>query len=377
MSRAHLALVVILAGAVSSGPPFSSKSFSAESREPDRDGRAALIARAQVWSPTDIASIDMLKGPADKGAFGFRETVRCDYVNKKLTGHSPKFACRLNPDDELKVKYGGNNGEVYGEVAATRFLWALGFAADRMYPVRVICRGCPKEFNGIEREGNESIFDPAAIERKMPGREFSPEGWSWKEIDLIDESAGGASRAQVDALKLAAVFLQHADTKSQQQRLLCLGEPAGEGTPACERPGMMLNDLGLTFGRSNMGNINAIGSVNLIEWSKMPIWKDDSSCVGNLPKSFTGTLRDPVISEGGRQFLAGLLMQLSDAQIHDLFHAARVHLRLRSPGHVDSGFATIDEWVSVFKEKRAEIVNRRCPGAPTPTAETGSQKPSA
>ena len=68
---------------------------------------------------------------------------------------------------EVKVKFGGNNGEVYGEVLATRLLWALGFGADRMYPVNVICRGCPAELLGIERPNGESRFDPAVIERKL------------------------------------------------------------------------------------------------------------------------------------------------------------------------------------------------------------------
>jgi len=100
--------------------------------------------------------------------------------------------------------------------------------------------------------------------------------------------------------------------------------------------------------------------MNLAAWSNTPVWQDASSCVGNLPKSFTGTLGEPVISEQGRRFLAGLLQQLSDAQIRDLFEAARVTLRVRDPGNARSGFPTSDEWMAAFKQKRAEIVNRRC-----------------
>jgi hypothetical protein len=37
-----------------------------------------------------------------------------------------------------------------------------------------------------------------------------------------------------------------------------------------------------------------------------------------------------------------------------------VHLRLRSPGKVESGFATHAEWVDAFKIKRQQIVERRC-----------------
>jgi hypothetical protein len=100
--------------------------------------------------------------------------------------------------------------------------------------------------------------------------------------------------------------------------------------------------------------------VNLAAWQRTPVWKADTGCVGNLPKSLTGTLSDPVIGEEGRRFLAGLLDRLTDDQVHDLFEAARVGLRLRSPGNASSGFATVQEWVDAFKEKRSQILDRRC-----------------
>jgi hypothetical protein len=90
------------------------------------------------------------------------------------------------------------------------------------------------------------------------------------------------------------------------------------------------------------------------------VWKKAPGCIGNLSKSITGTLEDPVISEEGRRFLADLLVQLSDRQIRDLFEVARVELRTRIPGEAASGSATIDEWVDAFNQKRAQIVGRRC-----------------
>jgi hypothetical protein len=122
----------------------------------------------------------------------------------------------------------------------------------------------------------------------------------------------------------------------------------------------MISDVGLTFGRGTRSNTNETSGVNLDGWRTTPVWKNETGCIGNLPKSFTGTLSEPTISEAGRRFLAGLLMQLSDRQIEDLFEAARVQLRLRTPGHVDSGFATTAEWVDAFKAKRQQIVERRC-----------------
>jgi hypothetical protein len=321
-----------------------------------------VLARARVWTPSDIPRKNLRRGPRDPGAFPFHATVTCRYVDKALEGNSPKFACLIGGHDEVKVKFGGANGEVYGEVLATRLLWALGFGADRMYPVNVICQDCPPDLGGIERPNHESRFDPAVIERKYPGMEWpahQPEGWSWEELDRIHSRDGGASQAQRDALKLLAVFLQHTDTKPEQQRIVCVAG-ASRSSGGCDRPLLMISDLGLTFGRASRTNANSASGVNLVAWRQTPVWKGDRGCTGNLPKSFTGTLEDPVIGEPGRAFLASLLVQLSDRQIRDLFEVARVPLRLRAPEDVSSGFATTGEWVQAFKAKRRAIVDRRC-----------------
>ncbi len=159
-------------------------------------------------------------------------------------------------------------------------------------------------------------------------------------------------------MKLLAVFIQHTDSKPQQQRIVCL--EASRKERSCDRPLLMLNDVGMTFGRANRLNANIPGSVNLVEWRKVQVWRDATGCVGNLPRSFSGTLNFPMISEEGRRFLASLLEQLSDRQLHDLFAAAQVDQRLRDPGHARSGFPTIDEWVDAFKDKRQQIADRTC-----------------
>jgi len=348
--RSQLVLILSLAfGVLLAAEPGSTM--------PDRQ---SVITRASVWTPTDVARMDIKAGAPDPTGFPFRSTIHCTHLDRSLSGRSPKFACELNEGDELKVKYGGTNGEVFAEVAATRLLWALGFGADRMYPVRVICKGCPRELNGNETGvAGEFVFDPAVVERKMPGSEFAEEeGWAWEELDLVNEAAGGALRAHRDALKLLAVFMQHTDSKPQQQRLVCVD--GGDDEHDCANPLMMLNDVGLTFGRANTFNLNAKAGMNLAEWSRTPVWKDADGCVGNLPKSFTGTLNNPVISEAGRHFLATLLAQLSDQQLRDLFSVARVTLRPRDPRNPRLGFPAVEEWVQAFHRKRDEIATRQC-----------------
>jgi hypothetical protein len=324
--------------------------------------RLADIRRAQVWTPTDVAAFDFTAG---EGEFAPWATVACDYVEKQFGGKTPKFGCSLAPGDDVKVKYGVDNSEVYAGVAATRLMRALGFGDDALYPVSIDCRGCPAQLGGTPAGANVSHFPVAAIERKLKGKDVKSgktEGWAWSELNIVNPAAGGAPRAQRDALTLLAVFLQHTDNKTVQQRLLCLPVPATADPAPCEKPFMMIHDVGNTFGRANRLNRAPVSGVNLANWSTTPIWKDARQCVGNLSKSFTGNLSDPRITEEGRKFLADLLVQLTDAQLHDLFtvaHFAQGPPRMR----VAKGSAedTVAAWVEAFKHKRAEIVQAHCP----------------
>jgi len=90
-------------------------------------------------------------------------------------------------------------------------------------------------------------------------------------------------------------------------------------------------------------------------------WQDPARCIAYLPRSSSGSLEHPRISEEGRQFLADLLTQLTDAQLHDLFEVARFPQRW-DPAENPGNAATIEQWVDAFKKKRDEVVNHRCVG---------------
>ncbi len=328
--------------------------------------RQQAIGRAAVWSPTDIRSVDFKAGPEGSGAFAPNAWVTCDYKDQKQGGHSPKFVCLTSPGHEVHVKYGPRNAEVFGEVLSTRLFWGLGFPADRMYPVRVRCSGCPKDpMHSTEMGGKVVVFDPASIERKLPGRAMQTQtdsGWKWSELTEIGPESPSGARAERDGLKLLAAFVQHTDSKAANQRLLC---PEGDevGRTGCRRPVLMVNDLGLTFGHAGL-IIRNKNSVDLSTWAQVPVWKDAGQCVAELSGSLTGSLSNPKISEAGRAFLAGLLVQLTDAQLRDLFESARVKRRSSDPSSdpdKDGPPARVDEWVTAFKLKRAQIVDQRCP----------------
>jgi len=329
-------------------------------------GKAArrdAIARAAVWTPTNVAAMDVRAGPAVPGAFAPDELVTCTYTPHARRGRTPKFHCMLPDGDVVKVKYGVSNGEVYAGVLATRLLWALGFGADRVYPVKIVCRGCPEDPMKDHKEVDGTReFSAAVVERKLPGDPIelnNDSGWKWVELNFVDQTSGGAPLAHRDALKLLAAMIQHTDNKPIQQRLNC--DPGGlTDDGRCTKPFLIVHDVGLTFGHANYFNINNTGSVSFDLWKAEPVWHDKAACVGNLVKAATGTLGNPKISEAGRAFLAGLLDQLSDTQLHDLFEIGHVERRSRRPG-TDEPPASVAEWVQAFKDKRAEIDMTRCP----------------
>ena len=333
-----------------------------ERRYINANERLAAIKRAQVWRKTNVSSMNVALGPQGEGTFAPEATVTCKYVKEAFTGATPKFGCDLGEDEHVKVRYGRDNNEIFAGVAATRLLWALGFGADVLYPVHVICHGCPPGLQGERTATGEMRFDFAAIERKMAGREMEAPsagpGWAWPELDLVDERAGGAPRAHRDALKLLAVMLQHTDNKADQQKLLCVDkETPKHNLAACPATFMMIHDVGLTFGTATLMNSQQRSSANLQEWSRTPMWKDAQHCVGNLPPSQTGSLNNPIISEAGRQFLADLLGQLTDRQIQDLFTAARFG---EKPGLGGEGGGSVGDWAAAFKKKRDEIAAAKC-----------------
>lgn len=363
------ALLVSCIALTLAGSPALAGATRAPSSKPKsvvtKEVRLGLLRRAQVWTPTDVRSMDLRAGPQGKGAFPPDAEVTCDYLEKKLTGSSPKFDCTIGANDVARVKYGAGNGEVEGTVAASRLLWALGFGYAPAYSVRVTCRGCPVDpWKNRKRVDGSHVFDPAVVMRLPRGREIKTaedSGWGWQELDLVDHTKGGATRAQLDAFKLLAVLMQHTDNKPAQQELVCLPGRTGHDD-GCARPFLILRDVGLTFGHGNFSNSAATGSVNFTAWSKTPVWRDADTCVGHMSRSHTGTLGDPTISEAGRAFLAGLLIQLSDRQLADLFSAAKVDRRSRQPNAAEKPpGATVDEWVAAFKQKREEIVSKRCP----------------
>jgi len=324
--------------------------------------RDAALRRATVWTSADPAAADFKSNPPDPSGLLSEPVVRCRYLSDAPRGTTPKFDCVLTNGEVVKVKYGWATAEVHAEVAASHLLTALGFGADEMFFLpRVRCFGCPRfpfeVTQVLHRLGARPAvvrrlpddrfvdFDWVAVERRFPGYEIAAgdhKGWAWWELDRVDPSAG-ASRAELDALRLMARFLAHWDNKASNQRLVCLS-PIVEGETTCPRPFAFIHDLGATFGPDK---------IHLPHWEATRIWADAKPCrvsMKDMPYD-GGTFPDAGISEAGRALAVRQLGALSETQITDLFEAA--HFGTFRGWHLRAW--PVSEWVRVFCAKVDEI----------------------
>lgn len=351
--------------------------------------RNAILRRARVWlpPPVPLERMNLSGNPTGAGSFDADATVECRFQANGVGGSTPKFECRLPDGVDVKVKYGRDNPEVFAEVIASRLLAALGFPADRMYVVhQVRCAGCPPNpFAALQclNDGTPKsvcfpridystvrTFDDAVIERPMRGRRIElrrDRGWRWDELGTIDPQVGGAPPAHVDALRLMAVFLNHWDNKSKNQRLICRDSADTRGLPpggsesaeqasgvdgtGCEQPLAMVQDLGDAFGPFKL---------DLDGWRATPVWADAAACrvsMRTLPYGGS-TFPDVVISEAGRAFLASRLRAFTPDRVRAVLTGARLERYRPAVGRA----AGLDEWVEAFGEKVRAIVDRpACP----------------
>jgi hypothetical protein len=367
-SALSIALVVLALTCSACGGSKAAASKPVDESRAAQTARQSLrddaLRRARVWHQPaiPISQFDFAANPP--AGFSPSDEVQCRFTVQKLSGLTPKFHCQVPDGRILKVKYGEQNAELQAEIAGTRLLRSLGFAADDVFNVRAVhCAGCPRFpfrslqcheriglavlcFGGPTDYGRIRTFTTAVIDRRMEGtviEAVDDQGWSWYELDAIDPARGGSSRAEVDAFRLLAIVLAHWDNKGPNQRLLC---PAGRELPdgRCAAPVAMIQDPGATFGPSR---------VDLPNWRRLPVWRDRATCtisMSTLPYA-GATFPDRRISEEGRLLIAGLLEQLSVRQLEDLFTASRII----QYDEIDAEARSAGAWVKVFLDKVRQI----------------------
>lgn len=344
-----------------------------------RDARAQAERSAIVWRLPDndydpVLGFSPSKGPrtgAPKAdAQGMVLPVVC-VANKdetKGSGTTPKFHCSVpgvvdNDGDLIRYKvkphFKGQsrekrNGEINGEFLSSRFSQALGFFADDEWVADVTCEDCQKSLTRDFQGTSFTPFQPAAgIE--LPLGSGIDVGCDNKDSGALDGTLenllkAGSPRDQIDAFKLWLAFIDHGDTKTDNQKFTCLdSQKNDDGTRSC-KPGQAVyyvSDMGSTFGYSSASENKA----RLKEWRSIdPIKISDGSCMTTAKG-----VKNTAISEGGRKLLADGLQRLLDAETSDgvitrVFRASRNQERDEAP----------EAWTAEFVRKARTIISAKC-----------------
>jgi hypothetical protein len=326
--------------------------------------RDDALARARTLVG-DINRDALTAEPPDPKGLLTQDEVRCSFVPHAPGGTSLKFDCALDDGEVIRVKY-GHQPEIHAEVAATRLLAALGYAADHVYmTARLRCRGCPMnpfvtmvllDVFGVGppkggpygRRGRlqpahlQRDFEWVSVDRKFaaaPIEDDAREGWAWWELKNVQ-----APRVELDALRLIAVFLAHWDNKADNQRLVCMDKSFAEGQ-ACRDSVLMIQDVGATFGPTK---------VNLAQWRHMPIWTDRAACTVSMhAMPYRGaTFADAQISEAARIRVGTRLASFSDADLRKWFADARFPQFYESTDDEKD----IEAWIEAYRNRVAQIL---------------------
>jgi hypothetical protein len=382
--------------------------------------RLEMIGRASVWMDNLRGGRSLLEGPLQpnpENRFTPGQEVRCQFVEpehmQRVGGTTEKFQCKAE-GRLLWVRYHTekeHNPGVWGEILGTRLFWALDLPADAVYPIKVICEGCPDEpwryiYNHFFTEDSEiilgkarsesyraklkatlpdarlyvethrnkrstQVFEIAQLEYGYPAPSIEQcwdQGWDWAlelpHIGEVDESKRRQMIVERDALALLAAFIQHADNKPEQQRMLCMDKEIAGNT--CTKPMLMVHDLGFTFGGGMERNRNKRGvfsSVNLRKFLRAPLWSDPEQCITRVRQIQTGSPVSRQVSEEGRLFLAQRLQKLIDNEqdLVDLFTIAQVDQKPVRRKNGERKAYSVQEWVAGFKQRAQSLIDHRCP----------------
>jgi len=343
------------------------------------EARALAERTAKVWQEPDpgydpVLGFDPSKGPrpgaptVDSAGSAAPITCVANKDQNKGAGTTPKFHCSVagvvDEDGDLiryKVKphFKGQsrdrrNGEIYGEFLSSRFSKALGFFADDEWVADVTCLDCEKSLTSSFQGASFMPFQPAAGIELSLGRGIDVK-CNNKDSGALKDSLeklrnAGAPRAEIDAFKLWLAFIDHGDTKTDNQKFACLDSKKNpDGTRMC-KPGQAVyyvSDMGSTFGYSSASENKA----RLERWKG----KDPIKVSGGRCTTTAKSVGDANISEAGRQLLATGLQRLLDAEksgglITRVFRASRNHERDQPA----------EAWAAEFVRKANTIINARC-----------------
>jgi len=242
-----------------------------------------------MWEAAQISKRNLYDGPG--GGEMKPDFSHAKFIGDQAGGNNLKYRIADTTGHVWVVKMAD---ESQPEVAAVRLLWAIGYPTEINYIVPKMSMGSKGSFKNVRAEAR-----PTGVTRAAR--------WAW-------ESNPFTGSREFDGLKLMMAMFNNWDLKDENNVVL---QKDGRSFYA-------IADLGSSFGRG----ANAVGGRSGRSVNK-PIDYLNSGFINSVKngvvqfefKTYNDRFLQGVRVENAR-WLAGLLKQLSDAQIQDAFRAA-------------------------------------------------------
>ena len=181
---------------------------------------------ASLWQdPSPIAARDLIYGAGGKEHAPGSGTYT--FLKEDLDGNSPKFVVKDQEGVEWKVKIGA---EARAETAATRLVWAMGYATDEDYLLPAVrVSNMPSKLN----RGSESVSaDGTVRDARWERMGHKKQGiWRWRKNPF-------SKTRELDGLRVMMALLNNYDMKDSQNSVYLKGDTKI----------YLVSDLGATLG---------------------------------------------------------------------------------------------------------------------------------
>ena len=285
------------------------------------------------------------------------DRVKIKYLKPPFPNHNPRF------------------NEVFTAVAATRFMWVLGFPADKVYPAGAVsCVGCGPDPFGNKLGDNKAslkdapeVFKVVNVERELDLDQIAPEDdetWSWTDAARFysDGEWTHQQKVEFDAYRLALGVIHYHNALPQQNRLVCAQWDAGN-SKHCAKPMMYVHDMGSTFGKKrsafDFAGTNPRGIYSA--WQPQTVFANAGNC--ELRATLLG---DKQVLKEAQDLMIQRVAKLDKETVKAIFRTARFQMadqgqikRLKSSGSQNPEEDALEEWTNTFMSRIDEIKNAK------------------
>lgn len=284
-----------------------------------------LLAQEQpksvLWqSPHDLTTRNLTYGI---GGEGDAPSGRVHFTKEDRHGNSPKFDVRDEQGRKWKVKLGT---EARSETAATRLLWAVGYYTDEDYYVPTLdVEGLPQLKRGKQFQHGSQVSG-ARLELEPKGEKHEG-NWKWRSNPFT-------GTRELNGLRVMMCLVNNWDLKDENNSI--------KPEPKIGQDVYLVGDLGPTFGRAGRSWTSDMSKDDPRQFqrAKFITKKTDSYVDFNIaqhpPLLYALNIVKPWrywqfyrlrwvgkhIPKQDVQWIASLLGQLSDQQLHDAFASA-------------------------------------------------------